>query len=88
MIYYPGDYVKVKNDGGMEWYGDLIKIFDNGEITIIPDGGKNPVPVRLDQIMLLERAGWKRVQTEFKAKIEAESKAVPWSKFKKKGESK
>jgi hypothetical protein len=62
---YPGDYIKAKTDGGTEFYGDVSKVFENGDISIIPDGGKNPIPIKANQVLGIEKGGIKRSRVEF-----------------------
>jgi len=71
---YEGDYIKFKNDGGMEFYGDVSKVWDDNRIDVIPDGGRNPIPVRRQNILGLEKGGRLRERAEYTDKEEAKQK--------------
>lgn len=54
---YPGDYVQFQTAGGMEGYGDISKVFDDGTISVVPDGASNPVPLTGGRVISVEKRG-------------------------------
>ncbi len=54
---YVGDYIKFLTPGGREVYGDVSMVFDNGQISVIPDGGRSPIPVNQENVLGVERRG-------------------------------
>jgi len=62
---YAGDYVKFKNSGGQEFYGDVKEIqSDTDTIVIQPDGSKNTIEIPSSQIVALEKGGRLRERDE------------------------
>jgi len=57
LTVYPGDYIKFRTPGGTERYGDVSKVFEGGNVSVIPDGAKGPIPISPEQVVNLEKAG-------------------------------
>ena len=61
--YYVNDYVKFKNTGGQEFYGDITKVFEN-TIDIQADGATSSVEIPKERIISLEKGGRYRERAE------------------------
>lgn len=62
---YPGDYIKFETSGGVMCYGDVSTVFGDGTVSVIPDGGKNPIPILPEQVTGIEKGGHKRQRAEW-----------------------
>ena len=46
----PGDYICCKTQGGTLFGATVNSILGRGHCSVIPDGGKSPIPIKMSQV--------------------------------------